>query len=175
MNLGRARELRKNMTEAEQLLWKHLRAHRMDGYKFKRQQPIGRYIVDFICFSAHCIVEADGGQHLEQSEYDAGRDAWLKSQGFTVLRFWNNDILTNTEGVLETIVATCRTNSPSPQPLSRQGRGASLGSPDAEHKGSSVGSGNSAADAKPNQPSSKTPNTPLPSRERGRGRGGDGS
>lgn len=187
MNLNRARELRKNMTDTEQLLWKHLRAHRLAGYKFKRQQPIGAYIVDFVCFTAHCIVEADGGQHLEQAEYDARRDAWLKSQGFTVLRFWNNDILTNTEGVLETIVAACRANAPSPQPLSHQGRGANSGNRGNEQDGSQIGSGHNAASEKPNQ---TTSTSPLPTRddcmdaggrttsgtnvERGRGKGGNG-
>lgn len=190
MNLKRARELRKNMTDAEQLLWKQLRAHRLAGYKFKRQQPIGLYIVDFVCFAANCIVEADGGQHLERAEYDARRDAWLKSQGFTVLRFWNHDILTNTEGVLETIVAVCRANAPSPQPLSHQGRGARSGNRGNGQKKSPIGSGHNAATEKPDRTSSSRSNSPLPSRddcmdagdrttsgtdvERGRGRGGDG-
>ena len=74
--------LRQNMTDAEQLLWKHLRAHRMDGQKFRRQQPIGPYIVDFVHFGLRLIVEADGGQHV-QSEHDAARDHWLRGQGFT--------------------------------------------------------------------------------------------
>ena len=106
--------------------WLHLRAHRLQGFKFKRQQPIGFYIVDFVCFEARLIVEADGGHHAEQVEYDTRRDDWLRSQGFTVLRFWNNDILGNTEGVLETILSACRerVDSPSPQPLPRQGGGA---------------------------------------------------
>jgi very-short-patch-repair endonuclease len=126
MSLENARELRKNATDCERLLWVHLRAHRLQGFKFKRQQPIGAYIVDFVCFETRCIVEADGGQHSEQIEYDARRDDWLKSQGFSVLRFWNNDILTNTEGVLETILSACLAYmaSPSPQPLPRQGGGA---------------------------------------------------
>ena len=126
MSLENARELRKNATDCERLLWLHLRAHRLQGFKFKRQQPIGAYIVDFVCFETRCIVEADGGQHSEQIEYDARRDGWLKSQGFSVLRFWNNDILANTEGVLETILSACLEyrDSPSPQPLPRQGGGA---------------------------------------------------
>ena len=81
--------LRQNMTDAEQLLWKHLRAHRMDGQKFRRQQPIGPYIVDFVDFvhfGLRLIVEADGGQHVD-SDHDATRDAWLRSQGFALLRF----------------------------------------------------------------------------------------
>jgi len=126
MTLENARELRKNATDCERLLWLHLRAHRLQGFKFKRQQPIGAYIVDFVCFETRCIVEADGGHHAEQIDYDTRRDDWLKSQGFTVLRFWNNDILANTEGVLETILSACLeyVDSPSPQPLPRQGGGA---------------------------------------------------
>ncbi|WP_200932404.1 endonuclease domain-containing protein [Pseudorhodoferax sp. Leaf267] len=78
--------LRQNMTEAEQRLWYHLRAHRMAGQKFRRQQPIGPYTVDFVHFGARLIVEADGGQHAD-SPRDAVRDAWLRSQGFEVLHF----------------------------------------------------------------------------------------
>ena len=96
------KSLRQNMTDAEQLLWRHLRAHRMDGQKFRRQQPLGPYIVDFVHFGLRLIVEADGGQHVD-SEHDATRDAWLRSQGFTLLRFWNNDILQRTDVVLGAI------------------------------------------------------------------------
>ncbi len=126
MTLQFARELRKNPTDCERLLWLHLRAGRLQGFKFKRQQPLGDYIVDFVCFQTRVIVEADGGQHADQTEYDACRDNWLTNQGFRVLRFWNNDILTNTEGVLAVILDACNHNvdTPSPQPLSRQGRGA---------------------------------------------------
>ena len=100
-----AKELRQQMTDAERLLWRHLRAHRMNGEKFRRQQPIGPYIVDFVHFAAGLIVEADGGQHNE-SERDAKRDRWLESEGYRVLRFWNHDILENTEIVLEMIFST---------------------------------------------------------------------
>ena len=115
--------LRQNMTDAEQLLWQHLRAHRMDGQKFRRQQPIGPYIVDFVHFGLRLIVEADGGQHVD-SEHDAARDAWLHSQGFTLLRFWNNDILHNTDAVLESIWNAVRAGTPSlPAPLPQGARG----------------------------------------------------
>lgn len=115
--------LRQNMTDAEQLLWRHLRAHRMDGQKFRRQQPIGPYIVDFVHFGLRLIVEADGGQHVD-SEHDAARDAWLHSQGFTLLRFWNNDIQHNTDAVLESIWNAVRTGTPSPPaPLPQGARG----------------------------------------------------
>ncbi len=122
MNTQYARDLRKNATECEQRLWFHLRAHCLQGFKFKRQQPIGPYIVDFICFETRCIVEADGGQHAEQIGYDENRDDWLRQRGFTVLRFWNNEILTNTNGVLERILEVCLKNrNPSPQPLPPRG------------------------------------------------------
>jgi very-short-patch-repair endonuclease len=111
------------MTDAERLLWRHLRARRLGGQKFRRQQPLGPYIVDFVHFSARVVLEADGGQH-NGSESDSTRDAWLKQQGFQVLRFWNDEILKNTEGVLETVWAAVNAAAPSAQPLSRQGRGA---------------------------------------------------
>lgn len=105
--------LRQQMTEAEALLWRHLRAHRLNGAKFKRQQALGVYVVDFVNFEARIIVEADGGQHNE-SRHDAVRDAWLAAQGFTVLRFWNNEVLGNIEGVLVRIAEALAAASPSP-------------------------------------------------------------
>lgn len=118
-----AKALRKNMTDAEQALWRHLRAHRMDGQKFRRQQPLGPYILDFVHFGARLIVEADGGQHHDSAK-DAVRDEWLRSQGFTVLRFWNNDILQNTEAVLEVILKEVAKTAPSPPaPLPQGERG----------------------------------------------------
>jgi len=86
-----ARSLRKRFTDAERLLWKHLRTKQIDGLKFRRQETIGNYIVDFVCYEQKVIVEADGGQH--SAERDADRDEWLKAQGFRILRFWNHDIL----------------------------------------------------------------------------------
>jgi very-short-patch-repair endonuclease len=109
-----AKNLRKNLTDAERFLWKHLRAKQVEGLKFRRQEPIGKYIVDFVCFEKDLIIEVDGGQHSEA--VDSGRDAWLRSQGFTVLRFWNHDILQNIEGVLEVILRTCSQRTPSPTP-----------------------------------------------------------
>jgi len=97
-----ARDLRRNMTNAERLLWRHLRAYRLCGNKFRRQQPIGPYIVDFVHFGARLIVECDGGQHNE-SVGDRRRDAWLQQQGFRILRFWNHEILNETESVLTAI------------------------------------------------------------------------
>ena len=122
-----ARQLRTNQTDAENLLWSHLRAHRLSGLKFRRQQPIGLYVVDFFCPEKRLIVELDGGQHQDRAGYDADRDIWLKSSGYTVLRYWNNEVMENLEGVLEDIgrvAGVFAEDPPSPQPLSPQGRGA---------------------------------------------------
>ncbi len=99
----RARALRGGMTEAEQRLWRELRGRRFEGLKFRRQKPLGHYIVDFVCLERSLVVELDGGQHAEQVVYDRQRDAWLNSQGFVVLRFWNHDVLQQTHTVLERI------------------------------------------------------------------------
>ena len=120
--LSKAKTLRTNQTTAEQRLWYHLRAHRFMGFKFKRQKPIGRYIVDFICMEHRLIIEIDGGQHAEQVTYDQRRDAWLRNQGYTVLRFWNNDVMQELEGVLEQI-RSALVNSLSPGPSPASGRG----------------------------------------------------
>ena len=111
-----AKTLRQNMTDAERLLWKHLRAHHLLEQKFRRQQPIGPYTVDFVHFGARLIIECDGCQHYESAK-DAQRDAWLKQQGFQILRFWNHEILNQTESVLTEILTTLT-------PLSPCGRGA---------------------------------------------------
>jgi very-short-patch-repair endonuclease len=99
-----ARDLRGNMTRAERIIWQGLRAHRLNGMGFRRQTPIGPYIVDFVSHAAKVIVELDGGQHFEEAR-DAARDAYLRSKGFRVLRFNNYDVMTNREGVLTTIAA----------------------------------------------------------------------
>ena len=122
-----ARQLRSKQTDCETLLWSRLRAHRLSGLKFRRQQPIGVYVVDFLCPEKRLIVELDGGQHQERVDYDSNRDTWLKSEGYTVLRYWNNEVMENLEGVLEDIgrvAGVFAKLSPSPQPLSPQGRGA---------------------------------------------------
>jgi very-short-patch-repair endonuclease len=118
MKLAHAKQLRAGMTDAERRLWYHLRAHRFGGSKFKRQVPIGRYIVDFVCFDRKVIVEVDGGQHA-MSVSDQARDEWLRGQGFRVLRFWNHDVLKNTEAVLTRILeAVSRADRyPSPDAL----------------------------------------------------------
>jgi very-short-patch-repair endonuclease len=106
----RSRELRNNMTNAERHLWKHLRRNQL-GVKFRRQDPIGRYIPDFVCHHPRIIIEADGSQHHNNAN-DLVRDEWLSSQGYTILRFWNNEILKETETVLEKISAVLETLKP---------------------------------------------------------------
>jgi very-short-patch-repair endonuclease len=110
-NRSNARSLRSTMTEAEKRIWFRLRAHRLNGASFRRQEPIGAYIVDFVCFDARLIVEVDGGQHAD-SQRDKIRDAWLESQGFTMLRFWNNDVLQNIESVMTAIHAVLAERAP---------------------------------------------------------------
>ena len=111
------------MTDTERKLWTQLRAHRLAPWKFKRQQPIGPYIVDFVCFQAHLVIEVDGGQHLD-SETDRIRGAWLEEQGFRVLRFWNNEVLAEMPAMLEKILEVLsRLTPPLPPPLSHKGRG----------------------------------------------------
>ncbi|MGB7293984.1 MAG: DUF559 domain-containing protein [Candidatus Aminicenantales bacterium] len=108
-----ARILRKRSTGAENFLWKQIRAKRLNRMKFRRQEPIGKYIVDFVCREKKIIIELDGGQHSEQREKDQERDEWLRSEGFRVLRFWNNDILRKIEDILEITLKECL-ESPSP-------------------------------------------------------------
>jgi very-short-patch-repair endonuclease len=103
IQIDRARTLRRQATDAEALLWRHLRARRLDGLKFRRQHAIGPFIADLVCDECKLIVEADGGQHQEQAAADERRTAWLEARGYQVLRFWNNDILMNPAGVLEEI------------------------------------------------------------------------
>ena len=96
----RARALRNNPTDAESKLWAQLRQRNLDGFRFRRQQPIGPYIVDFFCPDARLVVEIDGGQHAARENEDAERTEWLGSRGYRVVRYWNNEVLSNTEGVL---------------------------------------------------------------------------
>jgi very-short-patch-repair endonuclease len=103
-----ARQLRWNATDPERLLWKHLRRRQIDGFRFRRQRPFGPYVCDFVCLEAKLIVELDGSQHVERTDYDAQRDAFLRSCGYRVLRFWNGDVTANTTGVLDTIFEALR-------------------------------------------------------------------
>jgi very-short-patch-repair endonuclease len=128
--LERARAMRSSPTDAERRLWSILRAKRLADLRWRRQVIIDDlYIADFVCFEHRLIVEADGGQHSE-SPYDADRDSYLAAQGFRILRFWNNDVLNNCDGIAEAILHAIDSSGaqtradPTPQPLSRKGRGA---------------------------------------------------
>jgi len=123
MNLtSLARKLRKESTDAERLLWQYLRGRRLDGFKFRRQVVIESYIVDFVCFDAKLIIELDGGQHLDQQELDENRTKDLLVMGYRVLRFWNHEVLSEMEAVLEEIHSFLIA-SPHPNPLPK-GEGA---------------------------------------------------
>lgn len=122
-----ARELRNHQTPTERDLWQQLRAKRFAGFKFRRQQPLGRYIVDFVCFEQRLIVELDGSQHADQQDYDAERDAWLQAQGFRVLRFWNNQWSAQPEAVLEAIWLGLQQEPPLPNPSPARGEGLETG------------------------------------------------
>jgi very-short-patch-repair endonuclease len=114
----RAKQLRMNSTDAERLLWRVLRSRQLAGHKFRRQQPLGGFIVDFVCLEKRLVVEVDGGQHQEQKQavYDAERTVWLERQGFRVLRFWDHEVLKQIEGVKEAIWRTLiESDVPSPK------------------------------------------------------------
>ncbi|TMJ20085.1 MAG: endonuclease domain-containing protein [Alphaproteobacteria bacterium] len=130
--LQRAKHMRTNPTDAEARLWTILRAKRLGAFKWRHQTVFDdRYIADFVCFEHRLIVEADGGQHSE-SDRDLERDAWFMEQGFRVLRFWNNDILANSDGVAAAIMAVLESSSAadaaqplSPDPSPARGEGLS--------------------------------------------------
>lgn len=117
----KAQTLRQNQTEAEKLLWQQLRNRNLSNYKFRRQYPIEPYIVDFLCFSHKLIVELDGGHHNEEQQiiYDTERSDYLESKGFVILRFWNNQVLGETEVVLNQILLALE-SSPSPSGRGRK-------------------------------------------------------
>jgi very-short-patch-repair endonuclease len=118
---GRAKDMRSQATDAEHRLWQILRAHRFAGYKFRRQVPIEFYIADFVCFAERLIIELDGGQHADSAS-DVKRDAFLRSQGFRILRIWNNNVFENEEGVGELILEALR-SPPLPNPSPARGEG----------------------------------------------------
>ncbi|HTH79960.1 MAG TPA: endonuclease domain-containing protein [Ramlibacter sp.] len=99
----RARELRKNQTDAEALLWSRLRNRQLAGLKFRRQRPVGNFIADFACVELGLVIELDGGQHVEAAAYDARREAAMRSEGFQTLRFWNHEVLNETDAVMEKV------------------------------------------------------------------------
>jgi very-short-patch-repair endonuclease len=114
-----AQKLRNTATDAERLLWRHLSRRQLGGYKFSRQMPVGPYICDFMCRQAQLAIEVDGGQHDARERIDQARTKYLAREGFRVLRFWNNEVLENTEGVLIRILQAL--DSPPPQPLPQAG------------------------------------------------------
>ena len=124
MRVQNARALRANATDAEQALWRHLRANQMLGCKFRRQHPIGPYIADFACVARHVVIELDGGQHAEEQgmAHDAVRTQHLQSQGWRVLRFWNHEVLTELAAVLQ-VIAQALHEDPHPHPLPHAGEG----------------------------------------------------
>ena len=127
--------MRSEMTNAERVLWTQLRAHRLNGLSFRRQVPVGSFIVDFVCHEHRLVIELDGGQHANEREaqHNQMRQAWLNTKGYRVLRFWNSDVLCHRDSVLETIVETIaqslppsRSAKPTDLPL-KGGGGASRG------------------------------------------------
>jgi very-short-patch-repair endonuclease len=112
---GIARRLRKHSTNTERHLWGHLRDRQIEGFKFRRQQPVGRYVVDFVNLEKKVIIELDGGQHAVGPD-DKIRDEWLRAEGYKVLRFWDNQVLSDLEGVLEAIRDFLLTRHPEPLP-----------------------------------------------------------
>jgi len=115
--LERARELRQRSTDSERRLWHWLRNRQIDGVKFRRQVPLGAYVVDFLAADHRLVIEIDGGQHASQQDYDRRRTAWLEAQGYRVIRFWSNEVLANTEGVIAAIGAALKLRPPHPDPL----------------------------------------------------------
>ncbi|HEY4438422.1 MAG TPA: DUF559 domain-containing protein [Lelliottia sp.] len=109
-----AKNLRRKLTREERRLWYLLRSRRFSHYKFRRQHPVGNYILDFACCEARLAIEMDGGQHDENREYDQQRTDWLKQKGWTVIRFWNNELWHNEEAVLEKILNNLQMLLPSP-------------------------------------------------------------
>jgi len=120
------RALRQHATDAERLLWRHLRSQQLAGHKFRRQHPIGPYIADFVCIAARLILELDGGQHAHGNglAHDQQRTQFLQSHGWRVLRFWNNQMLSETDAVLHVIAEALA--DPHPHPLPPAGEGAEL-------------------------------------------------
>ena len=121
-----ARKLRRNMSDVEQTLWNRIRDKQIEEFRFRRQRPMGRYVVDFVCLDAKLIVELDGGQHADQIEADKMRTEFLEALGFAVMRFWNNEVIENIDGVLERIREQLlqRANSNSTPTLPFAGEGA---------------------------------------------------
>jgi len=112
-----ARHLRKTQTDAERRLWQLLRNRSLEGCKFRQQHPVGSYICDFFCIDRQLVIEVDGGQHAERIESEEERTSYLESRGYTVMRFWNHEVLTETEAVLEKVLNMISSISSHPVPL----------------------------------------------------------
>lgn len=112
----RARRLRREQTDAEKSLWQAIRSRQLSGFKFRRQHPVGCYITDFCCVKCKLIIELDGGQHALETDADNRRSHFLSQHGYHVLRFWNHEVLTNLEGVLQRILEAAQRPSTSPSP-----------------------------------------------------------
>ena len=124
MSVGKARALRRAGTQAERLLWSRLRDRRLGGYKFRRQHSLGPFVVDFLCTERRLAVEVDGGQHAANAARDRARTRWLETRGIRVVRFWNNEVLENLDGVCTRLLEMLRHgNTPSPRPSPPRGRG----------------------------------------------------
>ena len=164
---GVARKLRHDMTDAERKLWSRIRAHQL-GAHFRRQAPLGSYVLDFVCFSARLVIEVDGGQHADSGQ-DRVRDAWLQAQGFLVLRFWNNDVLQNIDGVLEAIIAEMN-KVPPPRPSPIKGEGDTRSAPRAPTP--AAGDNRSATPTPSLLAGDNRPAAPTPSPLAGEGWGG---
>ncbi|MGF1627351.1 MAG: endonuclease domain-containing protein [Alphaproteobacteria bacterium] len=120
---NRARALRRALTQAEKRLWLHLRGRRLAGFRFSKQAPIGRYVADFVCLSERLVVEVDGGGHTRKARSDQARDRWLEASGYRIVRFWNNDVLGNIDGVLTVILSALDAGAgPLPNPPPDRGR-----------------------------------------------------
>ncbi len=126
-----ARTLRREMTDAEKLLWRHLRLEQIGGYKFRRQHPLGNYIADFVCLEAALVLEIDGGQHADSADKDTIRTQWLEEKGLHVMRFWNNEVLNNIEGVKFAVWNYLSKFQPPSQPSPYQGEGVDMRRKDA--------------------------------------------
>jgi len=120
---GRAKALRREMTKAEHRLWAMLRGHRLANLSFRRQSPMGPFIVDFVCHRYRLIIELDGGQHAIDTAKDINRDNWLRSKDYRVLRFWNSGIFENRDSVLQTILDSIAASSPPSLTLPLKGGG----------------------------------------------------
>jgi very-short-patch-repair endonuclease len=123
-----AHKLREHSTDAERLLWQRLRNRQLLKCKFRRQQPIGPYIVDFVCLERRLVIELDGGQHAEQISQDETRTAFLQAEGYRVLRYWNNQVLAELESVLDAILS-CLADRATPHPTLAPGSPLAAGSP----------------------------------------------